>query len=97
MDINELLDIVPVKEPYHQRSRWSASSLGKCKRMQLLSAHGIRLKEAPDRQRVFAMCSSIHVEAQKWIKSAYENAEIELPVSDQELLIGGRIDVLIID
>lgn len=95
--IEKITNLAPPDDDYVSSSRWSASGLGHCKRIQLLKAFGIRPKETPQRRRVLSMCNSIHVDVQNWFTQTFgeQNVECELTVSDPEIYLGGRLDVLI--
>lgn len=93
--LKEIKNLSPVSEEYKQSSRWSASGLGHCKRIQLLKAHGVRLPETPQRERVLSICNAIHADVQEWFKKKFPYVECELTVNDPALHLGGRLDILI--
>lgn len=95
--IESLLNIVPPRDVYEKSKRFSASGLGSCLRKQLLYAHGIKLKETPDDLRKLEICSIVHEAVQKWVSETFEGVHVEVPISDEQLHIGGRIDILIED
>lgn len=99
--IEELINLCPEDDDnYVKSNKWSASSLGRCYRIQLLEALGFRIRVSDDDKRKFAIANSIHDTIEDMLVRKYQNRytiDKEVPMSNSELGIGGRADIVLHD
>ena len=93
--IERILNINPVTEKKDRSYTFRASSLGKCKRLQLLESIGLRVVIPEDRKWIMKFGSIIHESVQESMKKEFDNIHTEFSVYNPELDIGGTIDVII--
>ena len=93
--LRKLLEIEVNDEHKDRASIWRASSLGKCKRIQILEALGFREINDPQRKLVMKMGSAIHEIVQEMLSQSFPAAKFEIPLNNDEINIGGTVDVII--
>lgn len=99
--IDELVNLCPEdNDSYVKNNKWSASSLGRCYRIQLLEAIGYRIRVSNDDLRKFAIANSIHDTIEDMLIKRYcekYTIDKEVPMSNTDLSIGGRADIVLHD
>lgn len=99
--ISDLVNLCPEDDDsYVKSNKWSASSLGRCYRIQLLEALGFRIRVSDNDKRKFAIANSIHDAIEDMLIQKYQDRytiDKEVSMSNSELSIGGRADIVLHD